>query len=92
MQSAYSKWSQPINLKLIGTSLYNDEGKSRKLNKLSTGKCVICNGVPDAQNTVVDKTCINDAVNCILTALCYCIFWKMYVFSLLNIYLLKNIK
>lgn len=61
MQSAYLKWRQPINLKLIGTSSYDDKGKSRKLNKHSNGKCVICSGIPAAQNIVVDKTCINVA-------------------------------
>lgn len=69
---------------MIGTSSYNDEGKSRKLNKHSTGKCVICNGIPAAQNITVDKTCINDSVNCILIALYYCIFWKIYVFFTLK--------
>lgn len=45
---------------MIGTSSYHDEGKSRKWNKHSNGKCVVFSGIPAAQNIVVDKTYVND--------------------------------
>lgn len=76
---------------MIGTSSYDDKGKSTKLNKHSNGKCVICSGIPAAQNIVVDKTCINDAQWIVSFLLFYCyIFSKKDVcFFTLNIYLLK---
>lgn len=38
---------------MIGTSSRNDEGKSRKLNTLPNGKCVVGNGISAAQDIIV---------------------------------------
>lgn len=58
---------------MIGTSSRNDEGKWRKLNTLSNGKCVVGNGIPAAHHDTVDEVFTDDSMVCCSDK--FCIVW-----------------